>query len=557
MLGIISDMPISSLVHQVSASTGGPTSPGTISGNILSRVTTTDNRLRRFSEILSEIINSLVAQGFLVRTAIGTWEITGSNSITADDIAALFSPTAHQFWAGPGPAFRTITADDIPAAGLTIDVSPVTGGIAGRLLYESGGLLRENSLLSFSGTMLTSVYRSFVTGSGINNERFGNDALVSNTTGNRNSAFGYKALNGNTTGDDNTGLGTQALASNTSGTGNVAIGNNASVSNTTGTSNVALGNNSLQNNLIGGGNMAIGSAALFNSTGDQNTGIGSVALNPLTSGAQNVGIGYLSGYPTLTSGTGNTFIGANTDAAAATQNYGTAIGYQAVAAANETAFSPRSDVQSASGISSTSTFRKRADITDSWIDSTDATRKARRVFNVWDTSAREAIRTDADGTNAISAVGGTVTTDTRLTVWGTALGSKVQRLTTAATNDDPNHDTIQNRVTTTDATVTTLETISISASKTYLVESRVLARRTGGTAGTADDGAVYIRRAMVTTKGGTVTINAVQDGLTQEDQAGWDCTLDVNAATIRVRVTGAVDNNITWHSTTIVQEVGS
>ena len=136
-------------------------------------------------------------------------------------------------------------------------------------------------------------------------------------------------------------------------------------------------------------------------------------------------------------------------------------------------------------------------------------------------------------------------------------GDQVLVLHSEATADNPNYIVRQYRAATTDATVTTLGSITIAASNTYLIEARVVARRTGGASGTADDGAVYIRRAMVTTKGGTVTINAVQDGLTQEDQAGWDCTLDVSGATIRIRVTGAASNNVTWHATTTIQNLSS
>lgn len=138
-----------------------------------------------------------------------------------------------------------------------------------------------------------------------------------------------------------------------------------------------------------------------------------------------------------------------------------------------------------------------------------------------------------------------------------AVETKALEIKSIATNDDPNYKVYQGRVATTDATVTTINTVAITASNTYLLEARVVARRTGGTAGTADDGAVYIRRAMITTKAGTVTINATQDGLTQEDQAGWDCTLAVSGANVLVRVTGAVDNSITWHSTLTVQNVGT
>lgn len=112
------------------------------------------------------------------------------------------------------------------------------------------------------------------------------------------------------------------------------------------------------------------------------------------------------------------------------------------------------------------------------------------------------------------------------------------------------------RASTTDATVTTLQTIPITPNRTYLIDSHIVARRTGGAAGTADDGAAYIRRAMVTTKVGVVTINAVQDGLTQEDQAGWDATFDVSGTNVRIRVTGAINNNINWLASTTSLIVG-
>lgn len=111
-------------------------------------------------------------------------------------------------------------------------------------------------------------------------------------------------------------------------------------------------------------------------------------------------------------------------------------------------------------------------------------------------------------------------------------------------------------VSTTDATVTTLDTFAITASTTYFIESTVTARRTGGTAGTADDGATYVRRAFVTTKLAVVTL--VTAGLTQdtaEDQAAWDCAFAVSGATILLRVTGAVNNDIDWKAFTLVRSV--
>ena len=37
----------------------------------------------------------------------------------------------------------------------------------------------------------------------------------------------------------------------------------------------------------------------------------------------------------------------------------------------------------------------------------------------------------------------------------------------------------------------------------------------------------------------------------------WDATIDVTGATARVRVTGAASNNIVWHTTVMVQNVGT
>jgi hypothetical protein len=81
-----------------------------------------------------------------------------------------------------------------------------------------------------------------------------------------------------------------------------------------------------------------------------------------------------------------------------------------------------------------------------------------------------------------------------------------------------------------------------------MLVATVTARRTGGSAGAAEDGASYIVAATVKNVGGTATlIGAVSALYTAEDQAAWNCTIDVTGATARVRVTGAANNNITWH----------
>lgn len=112
-------------------------------------------------------------------------------------------------------------------------------------------------------------------------------------------------------------------------------------------------------------------------------------------------------------------------------------------------------------------------------------------------------------------------------------------------------------VKTTDATVTTVQTVNIPDSVIILIEAHVVGQRTGGSAGTAGDGAGYIRRGLYKrSAGGSPTlIGSIQDGFTAESQAGWDCTFDVSGNTVRVRVTGAINNNVTWNSTILTKQL--
>lgn len=114
-------------------------------------------------------------------------------------------------------------------------------------------------------------------------------------------------------------------------------------------------------------------------------------------------------------------------------------------------------------------------------------------------------------------------------------------------------------VNTTDATQTTLAIIPVTANRTYMIEARIVARRTGGSSGTADDGASYCRRGTYTTKSGTVTLmGSVQTiGTDAEDQAAWDVTLSISSTNVLVRVTGAANNNVTWMGDIKVQSVAS
>jgi hypothetical protein len=142
-----------------------------------------------------------------------------------------------------------------------------------------------------------------------NNTALGEDALISNTTGNNNTAIGLEALFSNTTGSSNAATGFQALLNNTTGSENTANGYQALLNNSTGTSNTASGMQALVSNTIGLKNSANGSAALyFNTSGSNNTATGFEALFSSSTGVENTAVGSIA-LLVNTTGNDNTAIG--------------------------------------------------------------------------------------------------------------------------------------------------------------------------------------------------------------------------------------------------------
>jgi hypothetical protein len=136
-------------------------------------------------------------------------------------------------------------------------------------------------------------------------------------------------------------------------------------------------------------------------------------------------------------------------------------------------------------------------------------------------------------------------------------GTVVQRLTSEATNDNPIEQVVQNRVATTDATVTTIHTFTVPASTTYAIQAVVIARRTGGVSGTAEDGARYILNAVYKNAAGTATIIGAITVTADESVGGYDATFTTSGATVLCRVTGAATTNITWHMTARTWQVST
>jgi hypothetical protein len=111
-------------------------------------------------------------------------------------------------------------------------------------------------------------------------------------------------------------------------------------------------------------------------------------------------------------------------------------------------------------------------------------------------------------------------------------------------------------VATTNATATTLYSMTLPTDSVTLVEAKILGKRTGGTAGANGDCATYILRARYKNVGGTVTQpGGVDLNFSSEDVAGYGATLNFTGTTARVQVTGIANTNITWFTSMTVEVV--
>lgn len=143
-----------------------------------------------------------------------------------------------------------------------------------------------------------------------------------------------------------------------------------------------------------------------------------------------------------------------------------------------------------------------------------------------------------------------------VTATGT-LGSEVVRIQSTATNDDPAEKVYQNRVTTTDATQTTIHTFTIPASTTFGIDFTIVARRTGGTAGTAEDGGMWQKSEVFKNDAGTATsIGNVRDNGTSSTGT-WSTTFTPDSNTVKIDVTGDADTNVVWHMTARTWQVST
>lgn len=169
-------------------------------------------------------------------------------------------------------------------------------------------------------------------------------------------------------------------------------------------------------------------------------------------------------------------------------------------------------------------------------------------------------------------IGGITTPSARLHLREPTSGNEAFRIDTAAsaTTDKPRMSVYQKDVTTTDATTTTLFNTTLATNTTYLVKAFITARRTGGASGSSNDSGTYElwcrgrRGGAGAVVDGTATCPWGATGCANpvvmfqvEDQTAWAVTCDASSNDVRIRVTGASANNVSWGGTIEVFPMGS
>jgi len=115
-----------------------------------------------------------------------------------------------------------------------------------------------------------------------------------------------------------------------------------------------------------------------------------------------------------------------------------------------------------------------------------------------------------------------------------------------ATASNTNFEMFQAQVSTTNATVTTIASVAVPIDSVMMIKAKIVGKRTGGTAGSVGDSAVYERTARFKNISGTVTRHNLQSDYTSEDQGIFDGTIIVSSTNASIQVRGAANNNMDW-----------
>jgi hypothetical protein len=160
-----------------------------------------------------------------------------------------------------------------------------------------------------------------------------------------------------------------------------------------------------------------------------------------------------------------------------------------------------------------------------------------------------------------SYVAGTATFNSGIVVNSTGEISPVLTLKTESTSGlttDITEYTYQVVGQTTNASATTIANWTLDTNTAYLVQARVVGRRTGGISGTTGNSAVYVVTCGVKRVASTAAlIGSVNATVTCEDVAAWTATFAVDTNDLRLNVTGSANNNVLWHATITMQKVST
>lgn len=113
------------------------------------------------------------------------------------------------------------------------------------------------------------------------------------------------------------------------------------------------------------------------------------------------------------------------------------------------------------------------------------------------------------------------------------------------------------KVKTTDASLTGLLRFPLADGKTIMISARIVALRTGGSAGAVGDSAWYVLDGAYKNIAGVLTGIGSPNLYGGEDQAGWNVGFSTSGTEVVVVVTGAANNEITWEGTVSTYVVGA
>jgi hypothetical protein len=112
--------------------------------------------------------------------------------------------------------------------------------------------------------------------------------------------------------------------------------------------------------------------------------------------------------------------------------------------------------------------------------------------------------------------------------------------------EDAQNKTYEGSVLTTNNIATTILSVNCATETSTLMEAKFVARRVGGTAGTAGDGATFKRSFRVKSIGGVVTIHDLQSDYTSRDNPQMNVSFLVTGPVVELKVRGVNNNDIRW-----------